>query len=389
VQSDRAYLDHAATTALLPEAAEAWRDAALIVGNPSSLHTAGRSARRIVEEGRESIADDLHVRPSEVIFTSGGTEADNLAVKGLAWARPDRPRILCSAIEHHAVLDPVAWLGEQGRDIDWLPVDAQGRVDPDVVRARLGSDVALCTVMWANNEVGTIQPIAEIAAACGEAGVPFHTDAVQALGQLPVDGSLAGLTSLALSGHKIGAPVGTGALVLRREARVVPVVHGGGQEREVRSGTLDAAGIAALAVAVRHAVTAQADHAARMIDLRADLLAGIRRVAPDAILNGDPEDRLPGNVHVSFPGCEGDTLLMLLDAAGVECSTGSACTAGVPEPSHVLEAMGVDPALARGSLRFSLGCASTADDVARVIEVLPAALERASRAATPRLRRAR
>jgi cysteine desulfurase len=387
VQLDRAYLDHAATTALLPEAAEAWREAASRVGNPSSLHAAGRASRRVVEEARESIADDLRVRPSEVIFTSGGTEADNLAVKGLAWAHPERPRILCSAIEHHAVLDPVAWLGEQGRDIDWLPVDSFGRVDPDVVKARLGDGVALCTVMWANNEVGTVQPIAEIAAACGEAGVPFHTDAVQAIGQLPVDGSLPGLTSLALSGHKIGAPVGTGALVLRRDARVVPVVHGGGQEREVRSGTLDAAGIAALAVAVRHAVTAQAEHAARMVALRQEFMEGILRVAPDAIINGDPVDRLPANVHVSFPGCEGDTLLMLLDAAGVECSTGSACTAGVPEPSHVLEAMGVDAALARGSLRFSLGCSSTPADVDRVIEVLPAALERASRAATPRLRR--
>ena len=387
MQSDRAYLDHAATTALLPEAAEAWRDAASRVGNPSSLHAAGRSARRLVEEARESIADDLHVRPSEVIFTSGGTEADNLAVKGLAWAHPERPRILCSAIEHHAVLDPVVWLGEQGREIDWLGVDALGRVDPSLVRERLGSDVALCTVMWANNEVGTVQPIAEIAAACAEAGVPFHTDAVQALGQLPIDGSLPGLTSMALSGHKVGAPVGTGALILRRDARVVPVVHGGGQEREVRSGTLDAAGVAAFGVAVHHAVEAQAAHAARLVALRQDLIDGIMRLAPDAIVNGDPVERLPANVHVSFPGCEGDTLLMLLDAAGVECSTGSACTAGVPEPSHVLEAMGVDPGLARGSLRFSLGCTSTSDDVDRVIEVLPAALERASRAATPRLRR--
>ena len=389
MQSDRAYLDHAATTALLPEAAEAWRDAASRVGNPSSLHAVGRSARRLVEEARESIADDLHVRPSEVIFTSGGTEADNLAVKGLAWAHPERPRILCSAIEHHAVLDPVVWLGEQGHEIDWLPVDSFGRVDPDVVKARLGDDVALCTVMWANNEVGTVQPIAEIAAACAEAGVPFHTDAVQALGQLPIDGSLPGLTSMALSGHKVGAPVGTGALILRRDARVVPVVHGGGQEREVRSGTLDAAGVAAFGVAVHHAVEAQAAHAARLVALRQDLIDGIMRLAPDAIVNGDPVERLPANVHVSFPGCEGDTLLMLLDAAGVECSTGSACTAGVPEPSHVLEAMGVDPGLARGSLRFSLGCSSTSDDVDRVIEVLPAALERASRAATPRLRRTR
>ena len=385
--SDRAYLDHAASTALLPEAGEAWHAAASLLGNPSSLHASGRAARRIVEEARESIADDLCVRPSEVIFTSGGTEADNLAVKGLAWARPDASRILCSSVEHHAVLDPVVWLGEQGRVIDWLPVDGLGRVDPEVLRERLGGDVALCTVMWANNEVGTVQPIAEIAARCGEAGIAFHTDAVQAIGQLPVDGSLPGLTSLAVSGHKIGAPVGTGALILRRDARVVPVMHGGGQEREVRSGTLDAAGIAALGVALHHAVSTQADHAARMIGLRQELIEGILRLAPDAIVNGDPVERLPGNVHVAFPGCEGDTLLMLLDASGVECSTGSACTAGVPEPSHVLEAMGVDPALARGSLRFSLGWPSTPGDVDRVLAALPAALERATRAASPRLRR--
>ena len=385
----RAYLDHAASAPMLPEAREAWLAASESVGNPSSLHTSGRLARRLVEESRESVAADLGVRPSEVIFTAGGTEADNLAVKGLAWAQPQRPRILCSTIEHHAVLDPVAWLGETGREIDWLPVDELGRVDPDVVRARLGDDVALCTVMWANNEVGTVQPVAAIAAACGEAGVAFHTDAVQALGQLPVNGALPGLTSLALSGHKIGAPVGVGALIARRDARITPVLHGGGQERDVRSGTLDAPSIAAFAVAVRHAVAAQADHAARMVSLRGELVDGIQRVAPGAILNGDPVDRLPGNVHVSFPGCEGDTLLMLLDAAGVECSTGSACTAGVPEPSHVLEAMGIDPALARGSLRFSLGCTSTEADVDRLLEVLPSAVDRASRAAAPRLRRTR
>ena len=389
MQSERAYLDHAATTTLLPEAVEAWLEASARVGNPSSLHSSGRATRRIVEESRESIADDLGVRPSEVLFTSGGTEADNLAVKGLAWARPDRPRILCSAIEHHAVLDPVAWLGEQGRDITWLPVDARGRVDLDAVRDSLGDDVSLCTVMWANNEVGTIQPIAEIAAACAEWGVPFHTDAVQALGQVPVDAALPGLTSLAVSGHKLGSPVGTGALVLRRDAQIVPHMHGGGQEREVRSGTFDAAGIAALAVAVRRAVSDRIAHAARMVGLRDSLIEGIGSIVPEAVINGDAVERLPGNVHVSFPDCEGDTLLMLLDAAGVECSTGSACTAGVPEPSHVLEAMGVAPAVARGSLRFSLGRASTAADVDRVLEVLPAVIDRAQRAATPRLRRAR
>ena len=389
MQSERAYLDHAATTTLLPEAVEAWLEASARVGNPSSLHSSGRATRRIVEESRESIADDLDVRPSEVLFTSGGTEADNLAVKGLAWARPDRPRILCSAIEHHAVLDPVAWLGEQGRDITWLPVDARGRVDLDAVRDSFGDDVSLCTVMWANNEVGTIQPIAEIAAACAEWGVPFHTDAVQALGQVPVDAALPGLTSLAVSGHKLGSPVGTGALVLRRDAQIVPHMHGGGQEREVRSGTFDAAGIAALAVAVRRAVSDRIAHAARMVGLRDSLIEGIGSIVPEAVINGDAVERLPGNVHVSFPDCEGDTLLMLLDAAGVECSTGSACTAGVPEPSHVLEAMGVAPAVARGSLRFSLGRASTAADVDRVLEVLPAVIDRAQRAATPRLRRAR
>ena len=389
MQSGRVYLDHAATTDLLPEAREAWLEASARVGNPSSLHESGRAARRLVEEARESIAADLGVRPSEVLFTSGGTEADNLAVKGLAWASPDRSRILCSSIEHHAVLDPVAWLGEQGRDITWLPVDALGRVDVDDVRECLSDDVALCTVMWANNEVGTIQPIAAIAAACDEAGVPFHTDAVQALGQVPVDAALPGLTSLALSGHKLGAPVGTGALVLRRDARIVPHMHGGGQEREVRSGTFDAPGIAALAIAVHRAVTDQVEHARRLAELRDDLFAAIRGVAPEVVVNGDPIERLPGNVHVSFPGCEGDTLLMLLDSAGVECSTGSACTAGVPEPSHVLEAMGVDGAVARGSLRFSLGRTSSSADVDRVVATLPAILERARRAATPRLRRAR
>jgi cysteine desulfurase len=389
VQPDRAYLDHAATTTLLPEAVDAWAQAASRVGNPSSLHSAGRAARRLVEESREAIADDLHVRPSEVIFTSGGTEADNLAVKGLVWAQPDRGRILCSAIEHHAVLDPVSWLGDQGCKVDWLTVDEFGRVDPETVRARLSDDVALCTVMWANNEVGTVQPIAEIARACEEAGVPLHTDAVQALGQLRVDGSLPGITSLALSGHKIGAPVGTGALVLRRDARIVPVTHGGGQERDVRSGTFDAPGIAALAVAVRHAVDHQALHAEEISALRDELISAILQVAPTAVVNGHVSERLPGNVHVSFPGCEGDTLLMLLDAAGVECSTGSACTAGVPEPSHVLEAMGVAPAVARGSLRFSLGRTSTQADIDRVVEVLPGVLDRASRASSPRVRRTR
>ncbi len=382
----RVYLDHAATTRLSPAAAHAWAAAAAQVGNPSSLHTSGRQARRLVEESRESIADDLGIRPSEVVFTSGGTEADNLAIKGLAWRAGPGQRVLSSPIEHHAVLDAVLWLEEQGQPVEWIPVDALGRVDVDDLRARLADDVALCTVMWANNEIGTLQPIRDIAQACLDAGVPFHSDAVQALGAVPLDLAIPGLTSVALSGHKIGAPVGVGALILDRDAELVPLQHGGGQEREVRSGTLDAASIAAFAVAVHEAVEHQAEAAEHMTVLRDRLIDGIVALAPDAVVNGDRVDRLPGNVHVTFPGCEGDALLMLLDAAGVECSTGSACTSGIPEPSHVLLAMGVDPRTARGSLRFSLSRTSTDADVDRVLEVLPGALDRAARASSPRLR---
>jgi len=381
------YLDHAATTSLRPSAAQAWLDVASRVGNPSSLHTAGRQARRIVEESRESIADDLLVRPSEVIFTAGGTESDNLAVKGLAWSDRSRGRILSSTIEHHAVLDAVLWLGEQGYTIDWIPVDSLGCVHPDEVTSRLGDDVALCTVMWANNEMGTVQPIADIARACHAAQTPFHTDAVQALGKISVDFTLPGLTAVTISGHKIGAPVGVGALILDRDALAVPLLHGGGQERDVRSGTVDAASIAAFAVAVGEAVTEQSVTAERLTALGQRLSDGIRARFPSAVLNGDPVERLPGLVHVTFPGCEGDALLMLLDAAGIECSTGSACTSGIPEPSHVLLAMGVESDIARGSLRFSMSAATTPADIDALLDVLPGVVDRAARAAAPRLQR--
>ncbi|MDP1877306.1 MAG: cysteine desulfurase family protein [Actinomycetota bacterium] len=390
--ADRAYLDHAATTPMLAEARAAWVAQSMRVGNPSSLHTAGRAARRVVEESREAIAADLRCRPSSVVFTAGGTEADNLAVKGLFWGRRDAigaRRVLASSIEHHAVLDPVQWLADhQQADVAWLSVDEQGRIDLAGLASELAepSGVALCTVMWANNEIGTVQPVARIAEMCRAAGVPFHTDAVQVLGFLPMDLTAVGADAVTVSSHKIGGPFGVGALVLDPAAKVVPVLHGGGQEREVRSGTLDAAGIAGFAVAVAHAVAGQRERAAHVLALRERLIAGIRATVPDARLNGDPgtgaEERLPGNVHVSFPGCEGDLLLMLLDAAGIDCSTGSACTAGIPEPSHVLLAMGADPALARSSLRFSLGGTSTEADVDAVLAALPGAVERARRAGT-------
>ncbi|WP_274385402.1 cysteine desulfurase family protein [Streptosporangium sp. KLBMP 9127] len=381
-----AYLDHAATTPMLPEAIEAMTAQLGRVGNASSLHAAGRRTRRVVEEAREALADALGARPSEVVFTSGGTEADNLAIKGLYWARraTGATRVLVSAVEHHAALDPAHWLGDrQGASVELLDVDEFGRVHPDTLRAAIERDpgnVALASVMWANNEVGTVQPVHALAAVAHEHGVPFHTDAVQAVGQLPVSFSAAGVDALTLSGHKVGGPMGVGALLLARGVDPVPVLHGGGQERDVRSGTLDAPAVAGMAAAVRAAVIGREEHAKRLAALRDDLIRRVRAAVPDVVLNGDPVDRLPGNAHFCFPGCEGDALLMLLDAKGVECSTGSACSAGVAQPSHVLLAMGADAATARGSLRFTLGHTSTQSDVDRLVEVIAPVVERARRA---------
>ncbi|WP_263120173.1 cysteine desulfurase family protein [Cellulomonas fimi] len=380
-----AYLDHAATTPMTPEAVAAMT-AHLSAGNPSSLHTAGRAARRVVEESRERLAAAVGARPSEVIFTSGGTEADNLAVKGLFWARrtadQQRRRVVVSSVEHHAVLDPAEWLAtHEGAELVFLDVDADGRVDPQALAAELavhGERTALVSVMWANNEVGAVQPVTEITRVAAAHGVPVHSDAVQAVGQVPVDFAGAGLDALTLTGHKLGGPVGAGALLARRGLELTPVLHGGGQERGVRSGTLDVAGIAALAVAVEQAVTERAAVTARLSALRDSLVDGVRAAVPDAVLRGPTgPDRLPANAHFTFPGCEGDSLLFLLDSAGVECSTGSACQAGVPQPSHVLLAMGLDEPTARGALRFSLGRTSTEEDVAALLAALPGVVERA------------
>jgi cysteine desulfurase len=384
------YLDHAATTPMLPEAIEAMTEELAELGNPSSLHNAGRRARRVVEESREQIAAAYGARPSEVIFTSGGTEADNLAVKGLFWARraadPGRRRVLTAAIEHHAVLDSVSWLyGHEGAEVGRPALDDAGMITPEALREAIEADpdaVALVSIMWANNEVGTVQPVADLAAVAGEYRIPFHSDAVQAAGQLPVSLAGSGASALTVTAHKIGGPVGAGALLLARGTDLVPVLHGGGQERDVRSGTLDAPAIRAFAVAVEIATGRRADENKRLAGLRDDLIAQVLAAVPDAILNGAPPGpgRLPGNAHFSFPGCEGDALLMLLDAKGIACSTGSACTAGVAEPSHVLLAMGADEARARGSLRFSLGHSSTEADVDALGAVIGEAVERARRA---------
>ena len=385
------YLDHAATTPMLPEALTAMTEELAQLGNPSSLHNPGRRARRVVEESRELIAEAYGARPSEVVFTSGGTEADNLAIKGLYWARraadPARRRVLAAATEHHAVLDSVSWLAEhEDAEADRLPVDARGVVRVPSLAEVIERDpptVALISVMWANNEVGTIQPVAELARLAAEYQIPFHSDAVQAAGQLPVSLAATGATALTITAHKIGGPVGTGALLLAKGVEPVPVLHGGGQERDVRSGTLDVPAIRAFAVAVQVARERGAFEAKRIASLRDDLIAQILTAVPDAVLNGAPPGpgRLPGNEHFSFPGCEGDALLMLLDAKGIACSTGSACTAGVAQPSHVLLAMGADEARARGSLRFSLGHTSEQADVDALGAVIGEVVERARRAA--------
>ncbi len=382
------YLDHAASTPMHPDAIEAMTAALATVGNASSLHTAGRAARRTIEESREILAEKLGARPSEVIFTAGGTESDNLGVKGIYWARrdadPRRRRIVTSAVEHHAVLDSVEWLVEhESAEVTWLPTDSDGSVSPSALRELLQrhDDVALVSVMWANNEVGTILSIAELAMVATEFGVPIHSDAVQAIGQLPVSFAASGLSAMSIAAHKFGGPTGVGALLLRRDTACVPLLHGGGQERDVRSGTPDVAGVVGMAAAARLAVDGIDAHSKKLIALRDRLIDGVMTTIDAVRLNGPRQNRLPSNAHFTFTGCEGDALLMLLDANGIECSTGSACTAGVPQPSHVLLAMGADTAAARGSIRLSLGRTSVPEDVDAVLGVLPGAVARARQAA--------
>ncbi|MCU1528367.1 MAG: cysteine desulfurase [Frondihabitans sp.] len=373
------YLDHAATTPMLPEAIDAYTAALSATGNPSSIHSAGQNAKRVLEEAREQVAASLGCEPIEVVFTSGGTEAVNLGVKGLWWARQAdraRPRILVPGGEHHATVDTVEWLERyEGAVVEWIPLDSLGRLSLPALAASLDAhdDIALVTLLWANNEVGTLQPVDEVVALASAHGVPVHSDAVAAYGQVPIDFRSSGLAALSVSAHKIGGPIGIGALVLSRATTVVPLIHGGGQQRQVRSGTQDAPAAVAFAVAANHEHT---DYTA----LRDRVIAGVREAVPSAVLRGDPVSRLPGNAHFTFPGCEGDSLLFLLDAAGVSVSTGSACQAGIPEASHVLLAMGLSDEEARGALRITVGHTTTPADVDAFLAALPDAVARATRA---------
>jgi cysteine desulfurase len=388
-----AYLDHAATTPMLPSALAAMTRQLAVTGNASSLHTSGRQARRTVEEARERLAKAIGARPSEVVFTSGGTESDNLAVAGTFAARreadPARTRIVSSSIEHHAILDCVEHLvAHEGAKVTWVDPTADGVVTVAALRAAIEADpdsVALVTVMWANNEVGTVQPVAELAAVAHEFGIPFHTDAVQAAGHVPVDFAASGADLMTITGHKVGGPLGVGALVVRRDAVLVPQSFGGGQERQIRSGTLDVPAILAFSVAVEESTRLLGSESTRLVALRDRLIRSALDLGYDITVGGaweagDGIHRLPGNAHLLVPGCEGDSLLYLLDAAGVECSTGSACQAGVPQPSHVLLAMGIPERAARGALRLTLGHTSTDADVDAALAALPAAIERARRA---------
>ncbi|WP_439564810.1 cysteine desulfurase family protein [Microcella sp.] len=383
------------------EVRSAYLEALELVGNPSSIHGAGQHARAVLDDARARLAATLGVDPIELTFTGGGTEAVNLAIKGMFWARnagTARARILVPRTEHHAALDAVEWLAAQeGAELSWLEVDAIGRLRVDALAEALGdgSDVALLTMLHANNEVGTLQPVAEAAALAAAVGVPVHVDAIAAYGQVRLDPLPPGVSALSISAHKIGGPVGVGALVLRRGAEVVPLLHGGGQQRG-RSGTMDAAGAVAFAVAAEFAHAELAERAAHKRALRARLAAGIRSAVPQAVLRGaagaavaEPDPlraaeldalALPGTLHLTVPGAEGDSLLMLLDSRGIAVSTGSACQAGVPEPSHVLLAMGLSEADARGALRITIGPATTADEIDALLAALPEAVARAQAA---------
>ncbi len=379
------YLDHAATTPVLPEV----RDVVLSaldadLGNPSSVHGAGRGARELVEDARDRLATAVGASPAEIVFTGGGTEADNLAVKGAAAKlRGNGKHVVVTVFEHHAVLDPAAWLERQGFSVSRVPVTEGGIVDPEVVADAVRPDTVLVCVMAVNNEIGTIQDLAAIVEAVKSKNpnTLVHTDAVQALPNIPVDLHRWGVDLAAFAGHKLGGPQGVGALFVRSGVAVEAVQHGGGQERGVRSGTLNVAGISGLGVAAEIAAKEVYEKAERLLALRNDLLEGIRAVVPDVVVNGSLERRVAGNLNVCIPGTDGETLLLLLDQAGIACSSGSACASGALDPSHVLLAIGVSRELAKGSLRFTFGRPSTGADVDALLEVLPSVVERARKVA--------
>jgi len=373
----RVYLDHNASTPVHPEVAKAmlpyFTEA---FGNPSSIHGFGREARDAVEAGREMIARFLGVNPEEIVFTSGGTESDNLAIKGVAFARERPGHVITTPIEHHAVLRTCEALERQGWSVTYLPVDGHGLVDPDDARRAIRPDTVLISVMHANSEVGTIEPVEEIAAVAREASIPFHVDGVQTFGKLPVRPREMGLTLLAISSHKIYGPKGVGAVWIRRGTRMVGIQHGGDHERRRRAGTENVAGIVGFAAAVAIRSREMGDEAVRLGGLRDRLWGGIQERVTDVRLNGHPTRRLPSTLNVSFKGIESESLILGLDLKGIGISAGSACSSGNLEPSYVLTAMGIPADLGMAAARFSLGRGTSADEIGYVLEILPGVVER-------------
>lgn len=378
------YLDHAATTPVLPEVREAMLGALQHdFGNPSSVHSLGRRAKEIVEDARDKVAAAVGASPSEIIFTGSGTEADNIALKGAAAKlRGNGSRIVTTQIEHHAVLHTIDWLGKQGFEVTKLPVPAHGHIEPEAAGGAVKQQTILVSVMAVNNEIGTIQDVAGVNSAVKAANpnALVHTDAVQALGNIPVNLHAWGVDLAAFSAHKLGGPKGVGALFVRSGVPVETIVHGGGQERGLRSGTLNVAGIAGFGAAAEVAAKEVYEKAERLEAMRDRLLAGLSAIVPGLVVNGGLEDRVAGNINICIPGAEGETLLLLLDQAGIACSSGSACSSGALDPSHVLLAIGTSRDLAKGSLRFTLGRDSSDGDVDAVLEVLPEVVAKARRA---------
>ena len=372
----RIYLDNAATTAVSPEVVEAMLPFfTQAYGNASSIHGHGREAKRAIENARRQVMKSLNAaHPQEIYFTAGGSESDNWAIKAVALQH-ERGHIITTAIEHHAVLHTCQWLEKRGFDVTYLPVDEFGQVTAAEVEKALRPDTILVSVMAANNEVGTIQPIGEIGKLCRERGVLFHTDAVQAVGALPIDVQAMHIDLLSLSGHKLHGPKGVGALYIRKGVRIEPLLHGGAQERGYRAGTENVPGIVGLGKAVEMAYANLADNAARMTALRDQLVRGLMDRVPGARLNGHPTERLPNNVNMSFDGVEGEALLLRLDLVGVAGSSGSACTSGALDPSHVLLALGLTPAEANGALRLTLGSDTAEEEIASVLDILPPIVE--------------
>ena len=376
------YLDHAATAPINDAAITALNTQMRKLGNASSVHNPGREVRKDVEDARHKLSELVNSNPSEIIFTGSGTEANNLAIKGFFWQSPDRNVIVTSAFEHHAILDPVEWLVEhEGAEQVLIPITKAGVIDLDflakVVEAR-GSEIAVISIMHSNNELGSIQPISEVVKIAGD--IPVHTDAVQSFGKVDFDFQKLGVTAATISAHKVGGPLGIAALILRRGLDLTPILHGGGQEREIRSGTLNAPAIVAFAAASEFAIANRAANFSKIRELRDYFIAGLKRVVPEVSINSISDPALPGIVNATFPGTESDALLLLLDTEGISASAGSACSAGVPRPSHVLVALGLSESDADASLRISIGTTNTKAEIDQVLAVMPSVVERARNA---------